>query len=117
MFSLASHKLLGRRILVIADEADTALVLTDAIGGEGGVALGPTATIEEALSYVSSIGKVDCVMLETRMAISARRLIPPLFADHGVETVMVTGHDEWFEEDDDDGEKYWPETGLLLANA
>ena len=101
----------------VADEADTASVMTDAIGDEGGVALGPAATIEEALSYVASIGEVDCVMLETRMAISANRLIPPLFADRGVETIMVTGHDEWFEEDDADGEKYWPETRLLLANA
>ena len=117
MFCLASHKLLGRRVLVIADDGDLALAMTETIGYEGGIVLGPTSTIEEALCYIATIGSVDCVMLETRMATSANREIPSLFTDHGVEPVFVIGHDEWFDEDDEDLDECWPTSGPVLAHA
>jgi DNA-binding NtrC family response regulator len=117
MFSLASQKSLGRRILVIADEADVASIMTDAIGDEGGVALGPVASIDEALCYVATMGRVDCVMLEIRLATSESRVVPLLFAERQIETIFVTGHDDWFEEDAGDMDDEWLVPRLMLASA
>jgi hypothetical protein len=104
MFSLAWQRLSGRRVLVI--EADNALaaVMQSAVIDAGGTALGPLQDIDEALCYIATIGRVDCVLLDTSVTASTSRPIPELFRDRQIETVFVTGYDDWFDDEDADEE-------------
>ena len=117
MFTLASQKFFGRRILVI--EQDDAIVesMRAAIAGAGGTALGPMNDIDEALFYIATVGRVDCVLIETSVTASTSRPIPELFRDRGVETIFVIGHDDWFDEDEDDWSVEGGGSSALLACA
>lgn len=102
MLSLVSQTLAGRRILVIEDEVEPAAALRRSIMTESGVALGPVPNIEEALRYIDQTGQVDCVMLDTRLAVTVTGSVGDVFLRYGVETIFVTGHDDWFDGDADD---------------
>jgi hypothetical protein len=117
MFSLATHRLIGRRILVIEAETDFASEMREAILSHSGIALGPTSDIGDALSYITNIGHVDCVMLDTRFAQTKSALVPDVFRNRGVEAIFVTGHDEWFDVDEDDVVDAVPLGGRALAAA
>lgn len=102
MLSLVSQTMVGRRILIIEDEVEPAAALRRSIMAESGVALGPVPDIEEALRYIHSTGQVDCVMLDTRLAVTVVGTVNDVFLCYGIETIFVTGHDDWFDGDADD---------------
>ena len=102
MFSLATHRLIGRRILVVEAETEFASEMREAILSHSGIALGPTSDIGDALRYIANVGHVDCVMLDTRLSQTKSTLVPDVFREWGVEAIFVTGHDEWFDADEDD---------------
>ena len=115
MFSLASRKLFNRRILVVENETEIASTLLAAVLSEGGLPLGPVADVEDALRYVADIGQIDSIILDTRMAGSTHTPIPDLFRERGIDTIFVTGHDDWFDGDDDDNAWEVCETRLATA--
>jgi FixJ family two-component response regulator len=113
MLRLMSQKILGRRVLVVEPDGDSAAALRMAVLSQGGLALGPTDSAADALSYIATAGPVDCIMVDTRLAASIAPFIPEFLKDRGVEVIFVTGHDDWFDLEEDDIEDVWTGAAML----
>jgi DNA-binding NtrC family response regulator len=96
MFRLASFDLSGRRILILENEDDIAARMAEEIAASGGLVVGPVQTVESALALIRGHGRVDCVMLDVRLACETALPVVSAFRELSVETVFVTGFDDWF---------------------
>jgi DNA-binding response OmpR family regulator len=83
--------LIGRRILVVEDEALIAMLVEDALLDAGAEVLGPAATVEEALSLFET-GGPEAAVLDINLAGQVSTPVADLLAERGIPFVVATGY-------------------------
>ena len=88
------HAFVGRRILVVEDEAIIALSIADILTDAGGVVIGPASSASEALLLIEN-ESVDCAVLDLHLGREedASRIADWL-AQANVPFIFVTGYSE-----------------------
>jgi DNA-binding response OmpR family regulator len=87
-----AEPLLGRRILIVEDEAMLALDLEWAIDAAGAQVIGPAMTLDEALGIIARGEPIDAAVLDVDLA--GRSVLPVArqLAEAGVPFLFHTGH-------------------------
>ena len=83
--------LMGRRILVVEDEALIAMLVEDALLEAGAQVLGPAATVEEALALFEA-EHPDAAVLDINLAGQASTPVADRLVEHKVPFVVATGY-------------------------
>jgi CheY-like chemotaxis protein len=91
---MASHALLGRRLLVVEDEYlladDMRLNLEDA----GAVVVGPVGSLSEALSLIAKEELLDGAILDVNLGGEKSFAVADHLMARGVPLIFATGYDE-----------------------
>jgi DNA-binding NtrC family response regulator len=85
-------RLRGRRVLVVEDEAATALMIADALKGVGCVVVGPVASVSGALALIEN-EVLDCAILDIELVDGKAGPVAEALAKRGVRFVLATGYD------------------------
>ena len=88
----AGERLLGKRILIVEDEALLAFELQLAFEDEGAEVLGPALTLMKALEVVTHAREIDFAVLDVDIAGEDVYPIAELLLQRGVPFVFHTGH-------------------------
>lgn len=81
-----------RRVLVVEDEAVTALDIGDAVEAAGGVVLGPTPSTRGALRLLTDLhGQVDAAAIDFGLADGEATPLIEALMDASIPTVIYTG--------------------------
>ena len=100
MFRLSSQELRGRRVLIIEEDDQTAVLLDTAVRTAGGIVAGHVATVEDGLAFVGE-ESVDQALIHIRYTSKTPLLIPEVFAERGAQAIFLACHDDWFDFDDE----------------
>lgn len=87
-----SERLLGRRILIVEDEALLALELQLAFEDEGAEVIGPALSIYHALDAVTHEREIDVALLDMDIAGDDIYPVAELLRQRGVPFLFHTGH-------------------------
>lgn len=89
-----STGLSGRRVLIVEDESLVAMLIETILEDLGGEAVGPLASVEEALSFLKAAPAIDAALLDVNLA--GRHVFPVAEALEaaGVPVVFSTGYGE-----------------------
>lgn len=87
-----SERLLGRRILIVEDEALLALELQLAFEDEGAEVIGPALSIYHALDAVTHEREIDVALLDVDIAGDDIYPVAELLRQRGVPFLFHTGH-------------------------
>ena len=88
----ADERLLGRRILIVEDEALLALELQLAFEDEGAEVLGPALSLMTALETVAHAREIDFAVLDVDIAGEEVYPIAEILLQRGVPFLFHTGH-------------------------
>lgn len=86
------ERLLGRRVLVVEDEALLALELQLAFEDEGATVIGPALSLMKALEVVTHAREIDVALLDVDLAGEDVYPIAELLLQRGVPFLFHTGH-------------------------
>lgn len=86
------ERLLGKRVLIVEDEALLALELQFAFQDEGADVLGPAMSLESAIAIVAGGGEIDVAVLDVDIAGQEVFPVAALLQQRGVPIVFHTGH-------------------------
>jgi CheY-like chemotaxis protein len=86
------ERLLGKRVLVVEDEALLALELQLAFEDEGAEVIGPAMSLMKALETVTNAREIDCAVLDVDLAGEDVYPIAELLLQRAVPFVFHTGH-------------------------
>ena len=86
------ERLLGRRVLIVEDEALLALELELVFSEEGADVIGPALSLSHGMTLVESTGEIDCAVLDVDLG--GRDVFPIAHAleARGVPFVFHTAH-------------------------
>lgn len=86
------ERLLGKRVLIVEDEALLAMELEFALLDEGAEVIGPALSLEAALRLIEAGPAIDCALLDVDLG--GRDVYPAahLLAQKGIPIVFHTGH-------------------------
>ena len=86
------ERLLGRRVLIVEDEALLAMELEFALLDEGAEVVGPALSLDAALRLIEAGPPIDCALLDVDLG--GRDVYPAahLLARRGIPIVFHTGH-------------------------
>lgn len=89
-----SAELRGRRVLVVEDESLVAMLIETILEDLGGEAVGPMASVDEALAFLADGTAIDAALLDVNLA--GRQVFPVAEALQaaGVPFVFSTGYGE-----------------------
>jgi DNA-binding response OmpR family regulator len=82
----------GRRILVVEDEAATALMIEDTLKDAGALVVGPVATVSGALALIENEA-IDCAILDVELVDGKAGPVAEALVKRGVRFVLATGYD------------------------
>lgn len=85
-------RLLGKRVLIVEDEALLALELQLAFEEEGAEVIGPALSLMQALDTVAHAGKLDLAVLDVDLGGEDVYPIAELLLQRGVPFLFHTGH-------------------------
>ena len=88
----ANGRLTGCRILVVEDEAVTAVMIEQTLKEAGCVVVDPVATNRDALSLIEN-ETIDCAVLDLDLADGKAGPVAEALAKRGVRFVLATGYD------------------------
>lgn len=83
--------LTGRRVLVVEDEAVTALDVADAVEAAGASVVGPTPTTRGALQLLTDAGTVDAAAIDFGLADGEATPLIEALMEAAIPTVIYTG--------------------------
>ncbi len=89
--------LLGRRVLVVEDEAILAMMVEDELLGAGARVIGPAATLDDALRLVEAAagdGGLDAAVLDLNLQGETAVPVADRLAARGVPFLFATGYGE-----------------------
>ena len=86
------ERLLGKRVLVVEDEALLALELRLAMEDEGAEVIGPAQSIFDALDAVTHVHEIDVAVLDINLAGESVYPVAELLHQRAVPFVFHTGH-------------------------
>ncbi|RZJ98040.1 MAG: response regulator [Novosphingobium sp.] len=86
------ERLLGKRVLIVEDEAMVALELQYAFEDEGAEIVGPAQTLARALATVSQDHEIDVALLDVDLAGENIYPVADLLRQRGVPFAFHTGH-------------------------
>jgi len=81
----------GRQVLIVEDEAATAIDMSEFLESHGAKIVGPASNAEDALSYVASCA-IDCAVLDVSLGAQTVSSIAECLAQADVPFIFVTGH-------------------------
>ncbi len=87
----SGEKLLGRRVLVVEDEALVAMDLQFAFEDAGAQVLGPAMSLSEALA-VAEQAEIDCALLDVDIAGQDVYPVAQVLQRRGIPFIFHTGH-------------------------
>ena len=87
----SGEKLLGRRVLVVEDEALVAMDLQFAFEDAGAQVLGPAMSLSEALT-VAEQAEIDCALLDVDIAGQDVYPVAQVLQRRGIPFIFHTGH-------------------------
>lgn len=90
--SRPGERLLGRRVLIVEDEALLALELQLAFEDEGAEVIGPALSLMAALEAVAHTREIDLAVLDVDLAGEEVYPIAEMLLQRGVPFVFHTGH-------------------------
>jgi CheY-like chemotaxis protein len=88
----AGERLLGKRILIVEDEALVAYELQLALEDEGAEVVGPALSLMKALEAVTHEGEIDLAVLDIDIAGEDIYPVAELLLQRGVPFLFHTGH-------------------------
>jgi len=88
----AGERLLGRRVLIVEDEAFVAMELQFAFEDEGAEVIGPAMSLAQALSIVEQQADIDYAVLDVDIAGVAVYPVAHILQQRGVPFLFHTGH-------------------------
>ncbi len=88
----SDERLLGRRVLLVEDEALLALELQLAFEDEGATVIGPALSLMKALEAVAHAREIDVALLDVDLAGEDVYPIAELLLQRGVPFLFHTGH-------------------------
>jgi CheY-like chemotaxis protein len=88
----AGARLLGKRILIVEDEALVAFELQLSLEDEGAEIVGPALSLMKALEAVAHEGRIDLAVLDVDLAGEDVYPVAELLLQRGVPFVFHTGH-------------------------
>jgi CheY-like chemotaxis protein len=88
----ACGSLKGRRVLVVEDEATTALMIEDAFRDAGCIVVGPVASVHDALALVESEA-IDCAILDIELIDGHSGPVAEALIRRGLRFVVTTGYE------------------------
>jgi DNA-binding NarL/FixJ family response regulator len=104
MLRLATCELMGRSVLLVEDDDNTADLVSTSIKASGGTVVGYASTLPQAVDIAHSAA-VDMVLLHIRYVPEHKGPIRELFAPKGIAVEFLACFDDWFEfgDEGDDG--------------
>jgi CheY-like chemotaxis protein len=90
--SRPGERLLGKRILIVEDEALVALNLQFAFEDEGAEVIGPAQSLVDALEAVTHVGEIDLAVLDVDLAGENVYPVAELLRQRGVPFAFHSGH-------------------------
>ena len=86
-----THQLAGKRVLIVEDDNIFAITLADELAHEGAEAVGPAATVTDALDVIAST-ELDGAILDVNLGGKAAFPVADALADHHIPFIFVTGY-------------------------
>lgn len=80
------------RVLIVEDEALIAMIVEEMITDIGCSAIGPAATLDEALALVASTAHIDCALLDINLRGAPSWPIADALKAKGVPFAFVSGY-------------------------
>ncbi|MDZ4777856.1 MAG: response regulator [Alphaproteobacteria bacterium] len=80
------------RVILVEDEALIAMIIEEMISDLGCTAIGPAATLDEALSLVASTTDADCALLDINLRGASSWPIADALRAKGVPFAFVSGY-------------------------
>jgi DNA-binding NtrC family response regulator len=87
-----SEKLLGRRVLIVEDEALVAMDLQFAFEDAGAEVLGPAMSLGDALGLAEHAPEIDCALLDVDIAGCDVYPVAQVLHRRGIPFIFHTGH-------------------------
>ena len=87
-----SEKLLGRRVLIVEDEALVAMDLQFAFEDAGAEVLGPAMSLSDALALAEHAPEIDCALLDVNIAGRDVYPVAQMLQRRGIPFIFHTGH-------------------------
>jgi len=88
----SGEKLLGKRILIVEDEALVAIDLQFAFEDAGAEVLGPALRLAEALALAEQAPQIDCALLDVDIAGQDVYPVARVLQRRGIPFIFHTGH-------------------------
>jgi len=86
------EKLLGRRVLIVEDEALVAMDLQFAFEDAGAEVLGPALSLSDALALAEHAPEIDCALLDVDIAGRDVYPVAQILQLRGIPFIFHTGH-------------------------
>lgn len=91
-YDASGERLLGKRILIVEDEALLAMEMQFAFEDEGAEVLGPALSLDSAAALVASTAEIDAAILDVDLGGHDVYPVASLLASRGVPFLFHTGH-------------------------
>jgi CheY-like chemotaxis protein len=86
------EKLLGRRVLIVEDEALVAIDLQFAFEDAGAEVLGPAMSLTDAMAMAEQADQIDCALLDVDLAGHDIYPVATVLQRRGIPFIFHTGH-------------------------
>jgi len=86
------EKLLGRRVLIVEDEALVAMDLQFAFEDAGAEVVGPAMSLGDALALAEQAPEIDCALLDVDLAGCDVYPVAQILQSRGIPFIFHTGH-------------------------